>query len=310
MPKLLIRFTLFSFLVLSRATGQNISAQPSSGNDLYSLSCANMVIVIDGSVGARITSLTSDGKEIIGSKDLHPRFYGSTLWLSPEGKWKGHGLLDNGPYSIDKVTSSELQMTSVNDTLRGFTFIKRFITNPEDTSIIIRYTIINTAKQTQDVAAWEVTRVPTGGLAVVPKGSPDNNPTPNAMYPLLTVIDSIGAIWYPYDSSVASAQKLFMEGGEGWMAYVHDNMVFIKKIPVIESWQAAPNEKNIEIYVNREKTYVELENQGPYEKLDSGDSLSYEVIWYARRLPVRLKAEVGNKALIDYIRSIVITKAM
>ena len=59
------------------------------------------------------------------------------------------------------------------------------------------------------------------------------------------------------------------------------------------------------MYVDPDKTYVELENQGPYRKLQSGDSLTYEVRWYARLLPPGLKAEVGNQNLINYIRSVV-----
>jgi hypothetical protein len=95
-----------------------------------------------------------------------------------------------------------------------------------------------------------------------------------------------------------------MNGGEGWVAYVLNRVLFIKKFPSIMPDQAAPAEKNIEMYVNR-KSYIELENQGVYQKLAPGDSLRYEVKWYARRLPAGLKVETGNQALVNYIRRVV-----
>jgi hypothetical protein len=53
---------------------------------------------------------------------------------------------------------------------------------------------------------------------------------------------------------------------------------------------------------------MELENQGVYQVLNAGGSLSYEVKWYARRLPLNVNVEIGNQDLLRYIRSVVIKK--
>jgi hypothetical protein len=273
---------------------------------MYQLTCGDARMKIDGTRGARIVSFEMDGIELMGTKIIHPAMYGSTLWLSPEGKWKGQGLLDNGPYEVNKNKKSVLRFTSSDDTVRGFSFAKEFRAIRKDTSLFIRYIIRNISGVPQEVSPWEVTRVPTGGLAFVPRGSSGNIPTPNKMYPLLNIQDINGTIWYPYDTAKLSAQKLFMDGGEGWMAYVYNEVVFIKKVPVLRPGEAAPNEKNIELYVNRDKTYIELENQGSYQKLNSGEWLTYEVKWYARKLPAGIKAEAGNQALLDFVRRIVL----
>jgi hypothetical protein len=273
---------------------------------MYQLTCGDARMKIDGTRGARIVSFEMDGIELMGTKIIHPAMYGSTLWLSPEGKWRGQGLLDNGLYQTKKSTGSYLRLKSLDDTVRGFAFEKEFKTNKKEKSFSIKYTITNIAEKRQEVAAWEVTRVPAGGLAFISKGNSENNPTRNARYPLLNVQDYLETIWYPYDTSTVSAQKCFMDGGEGWVAYTYKGLIFVKKFPVIEKGKAAPNENNIEIYVNREKTYIELENQGAYRKLDPGESLIYEVKWYARQLPSGLSTETGNEALIDYVRRIVL----
>lgn len=44
--------------------------------------------------------------------------------------------------------------------------------------------------------------------------------------------------------------------------------------------QPAPNEAEIQIYVNSGKTFIELESQGAYDELKPGESLSYTVRWY------------------------------
>ena len=272
---------------------------------IYQLTCGDVTMEIDGNIGARVVSLRMDGIELLGTSLLNRSMYGSTLWLSPEGKWRGQGILDNGTYGLEESTGSYLRLRSLNDTVRGFVFTKEFMTNDMDNSFSINYTITNIDNNDQEVAPWEVTRVPTGGLAFIPKSNPENNPTPNAMYPLLNVQDYIETIWYPYDTLQVSPQKCFMAGGEGWMAYTYEGLIFVKKFPVIENGQAAPNENNIEIYVNREKTYIELENQGEYQKLGNGESLTYEVKWYVRRLPDGIKVETGNKSLIDFAKSII-----
>jgi hypothetical protein len=262
-------------------------------------------MVIDGNAGSRVISLKSGDEEILGSNTLNARMYGSTLWLSPQGKWR-QGILDAGPYSLNFFTNDKLSLQSEPDTLNKFAFSKEFHCSDHDTSFIIKYCITNLSEEIQETAAWEVTRVPAGGLALFPKRSEKDIPFALRV-PLLTVRDSLGIIWYPYDSSILSAQKIFMEGGEGWLAYIKNSMLFIKKFPEIAKEKIAPGESNVEIYVNKERTYIELENQGEYKKLMPGESLHYEVKWYARKLPGGIRAEMGNEALIKYIRKIINT---
>jgi hypothetical protein len=273
-------------------------------DSLFTININNIFVTIDAKVGARIISLEVDGRELLSSKKVNPHFYGSTLWLAPEGKWKGQGVLDNGNYKVVYFNGTDLTLESKRDTLRGFIFSKQFQGIADDTSILIKYTISNISKDVQEVAPWEVTRVPTGGLAFTPKANPTDIPEPNQSYPLLKIIDSLGFIWYPFDSSGQSPQKMFMNG-EGWIAYVNNGMLFIKKFPIIKPDQAAPGEKNVEMYVNKEKSYIELENQGVYEKLLPNNSLIYQVKWYARKLPNGIIVQPDDTNLIHYIRTIV-----
>lgn len=277
----------------------------SGKNGTYMLQCGDMEMVVDGNIGARVVSVKLNGTEILGSKELHPNSYGSTLWLGPQGKWSGHKVLDASAYDLESYYNRNLRLKSMNDSLNGFTISKQFSLIPSDSSIAIEYKITNILEETQEVSPWEVTRVPTGGLAFFPKGFPNDTPSGHKGLPYLKIKDSLGIIWYPYDSSTDSREKLFMDGSEGWLAYARNGTLFIKKFPIIDPSEAAPGEKNVEIYANKEKTYLELENQGRYQILSPGNSLYYEVVWYARQLPPDLKLNPGNKALVDFVREVV-----
>lgn len=290
----------FGYTILVTAQVTETSGQ----SLIFSLNMDHTEMVVDGNVGARVISLKSNGTEILGSMKLHNRFFGSTFWLGPQGKWKGYKEIDASPYSLEFYDQRELRLKSKNDSLNGFSVSKQFRMNLADSSYVIKYHVTNISKNEQKVSPWEVTRVPTGGLAFFPKGLNGDFPRGNEMHDLLNVMDSLGVIWYMNDSSISSDEKLFMDGSEGWMAYSRNETVFIKKFPSIDQSHAAPWEKNVEIYVNKENTYIELENQGEYQALPSGGSLTYEVKWYARHLPPNLKPEVGNIALVNYIRKV------
>jgi len=271
------------------------------GDNQFKLTASNLTMGIDGNFGARITSFKIGNYEVLAGKEIHPFFYGSTLWLSPEGKWGGHEVLDNGLYTEQSKNGGYLELISEQDTARGFQFTKRFLANEADTSMTVVYTIKNIAEKSQEVAAWEVTRIPTGGLAFIPKRDDADVPMPNKTLALPPTQDEIGIIWYPYDSDTSIHQKLFMQGGDGWMAYVKDGVLFAKSFPIVDKDKFAPGESNVEFYVNRQKTYAELENQGPYQNLGNNESLTYKVKWYIRELPSHIKVEVGNQELINFV---------
>jgi len=66
----------------------------------------------------------------------------------------------------------------------------------------------------------------------------------------------------------------------------------------------APEEGEIELYANPDKSYIEIEQQGEYTTLIPGQSLTWEVKWYLRKLPKGIVAEPGNDKLIRYTKSI------
>ncbi len=267
----------------------------------YILQVHNISLGIDPKAGARVISFSLDGKEQLTSKSIHRNYYGSTLWLSPQSVWSKPQppVLDVAMYN-GVIKKDYLHLQSSVDTVSGLQFEKRFWGDLKDTAIHIRYTIHNISKEVKCLAPWEVTRVPVGGLSFFPKGS--DTPLTKSNLP---VLDTGGIIWYTSDkSAISSSQKLFMNGSEGWLAHVKNGVIFIKQFPDITHIQAAPGEEEVEIYANKEKTYIELENQGAYKCIPPTEAMNWEVTWYLRKPPENLHVERGNSELSNYVRRV------
>ena len=170
----------------------------------------------------------------------------------------------------------------------------------------MNYTITNTSQEVQKVAPWEVTRVKTHGIAFFPFGKGERR---GGLIPFTKEKDGIS--WFHYQDSQLPAQgdrQLYSDGAEGWLAQVNGDVILIKKFIDVPFENNAPNEGEIEWYaspVKPGKSYVEIEHQGQYQELLPGNSLTWQVTWILRQLPQSVKPEVGNAALVEYVRKLV-----
>ncbi len=267
----------------------------------YVLRVHNISLGVDPDAGGKVTSFKLGDKEQLTPSTVHPKYYGSTLWISPQNVWSKPWprILDSSMYKAS-VKTPYLYLKSETDQVNGLKIVKRFYGDATDTSISILYRITNRSKEEKWLAPWEVTRVPVDGLSFFPKESEKPLSKSN-----LVIYDSIGVIWFPYDhATISKSQKMFMNGAGGWLAHVNDRVLFLKQYPQILPSEAAPGEEEIEIYANKEKTYIELEIQGAYRRLLPLQSVELEVKWYLRKLPDHISAETGNPGLISYVRTV------
>jgi hypothetical protein len=177
-----------------------------------------------------------------------------------------------------------------------YSITKEFLPDAKDNAIIVNYTITNESGETRKVAPWEITRVQNGdGLiffdADVAKITPPN---------LMDFKEEYGAAWYQPD--VTNQNRKINADGKGWLAYATNGLLLVKKFQDLEPSQPAPNEAEIQVYVNRGKTYIELESQGAYTELQPGKSLTWTVRWYL--VPFDGTA-TPSKALLKKVKKLV-----
>ena len=270
------------------------SAQPADAQDnhegLQCLKNGHLTMAIDGAKGGKILSFKYDDQEII-SQSRWPETFGSTFWTSPQKEWYWPPVpeYDKKPYEM-KQDGNVLTMTSgVSEKLK-YRIRKQFAIDEKEEAFVITYSIINESDEVRKVAPWEMTRVPNeDGLiffevcdSIWPAG-------------LMSFKDEHGMAWYQPDE--ANENRKVNTDGKGWLAYCskEKGLLLVKKFQDLDAQQPAPGEAEIQVYVNRGKTYIELESQGAYTTLKPKEELSWTVRWYLQPCKATSAEEIAKK---------------
>lgn len=285
-------------LVMGASTASAQTAQPEtpSAAGRYSLSCGHVSMEIDAARGGRILSLKYDDREVL-SQLRWPESFGSTFWTSPQKEWNWPPVkeFDKGAYVVEQ-DGPLLRMTSdVSERLKC-RVRKTFAADETDGSIVVTYSITNEGSEPRKVAPWEVTRVENEG-GMIFFDAPADSIWPGG---LMDFKSAQGASWYQADER--NENRKVNADGKGWLAYTAKGLLLVKRFDDLSPEQPAPGEAEIQIYVNRGRTYIELESQGAYQQLQPGESLSWTVRWYL--LPYDGGA-VPSEALLKKVQTIV-----
>lgn len=289
--------TIFPMLLAMIYSQQAIAGEPIIKNSdaKYSIQMNDLTMTID-SKGGKILSFKYKDAEVI-SQIRFPEAFGSTFWTSPQKEWNWPPVpeYDKQPYTIEVKGASLVMKSNVSPRLK-YSITKEFLPDAKDNAIIVNYTITNESDETRKVAPWEITRVQNGdGLiffdADVAKITPPN---------LMDFKEEYGAAWYQPD--VTNQNRKINADGKGWLAYATNGLLLVKKFQDLEPSQPAPNEAEIQVYVNRGKAHIELESQGAYTTLEPGKSLTWTVRWYL--VPFD-GAITPSKALLKKVKKLV-----
>lgn len=271
MIRLLIAFLLSVAMgtIASRAT----TIQPAEDGK-YCLTNGNLTMTVDASKGGKILSFKYGTQEII-SQSRWPESFGSTFWTSPQKEWYWPPVpeYDKKPYQVEQE-DGKLMLTSEVSPKLNYRIRKTFSVDEQDQAFVVQYTIINESGETRKVAPWEITRVPNEGGLIFFEAPVDS------IWPtgLMNFQQAFEAAWYQSDE--ASENRKVNADGQGWLAYCCNGLLLVKRFEDLNPSQPAPNEAEIQVYVNRGKTYIELESQGAYTTLQPNGQLTWTVRWY------------------------------
>lgn len=265
----------------------------------YTLSNGHLQMIIDAERGAKILSLKYDDQEVI-SQSRWPESFGSTFWTSPQKEWNWPPVpeIDKQAYSVEKDGKVLRMNSGVSDRLK-YRIRKEFSVDEEDGAFVITYSIINESNETRQVAPWEITRVKNEGGLIFFEATADS------IWPagLMNFTNAQGAAWYVADE--AQQNRKVNADGKGWLAYLANGLLLVKRFEDLDATQPAPGEAEVQVYVNRGKTYIELENQGPYSTLQPQQQLSWTVRWYL--LPYD-GSPTPSEALLKLCRNVIVEK--
>jgi hypothetical protein len=330
-------FALPALLVLAATTTESVAQRslPVEAGGAYTVSAGPLSATIGASRGARIRSLKFDGTELFytDSSGGAPTSHGSTFWPGPQAHWTSQCRTNNNngcwppPVNLDGNTSaaiytgglrndSSVSYVSNLDNGTGVRLRKTIWANVKDSSIGIRYHIVNGGSAKSAYSPWEVTRFTTGGLLFWQKDPTDTikgNGNPGLAM-IAMVRDTLGTKWFKYDSATvptSGTAKLWDGSTGGWFARVDKSrLLYIKKFTDTPKSKKPPvNENEIEIYsANRSGTtggmnLLEMELHGPFDSIAVGDSAAWDVKWYVRRLPDSIPV-TANAALLAYVNRV------
>ena len=291
---------LTALLVAFVMGGQTVSAQPAQGDQdatgLYSLQCGHVKMEINAAKGGKILSLKYDDREML-SQLRWPEAFGSTFWTSPQKEWNWPPVkeFDKNPYTVTQ-DGGTLKMTSEVSERLKCRVGKTFTTDEKDGAIVVTYTITNEGSEPRKVAPWEITRVENEG-GVIFFDAPMDGIWPAG---LMDFKAQYGLAWYQTDER--NENRKVNADGKGWLAYCSRGLLLVKRFDDLTPEQPAPDEAEVQVYVNRGKAHIELESQGAYQLLQPKESLSWTVRWYL--MPYEGEA-VPSEALAKQVRDIV-----
>ncbi|MBR5697426.1 MAG: DUF4380 domain-containing protein [Prevotella sp.] len=263
-------------LTVALLAGAFLSAS-ANDDDLFVLHNGNATMTIDTAKGGKIMSLKYQDNEVL-SQSRWPESFGSTFWTSPQKEWNWPPVpeFDKMPYTVESRDDARLVIRSQKSERLGFSIGKDFSSDTADGAFVVTYSIKNESSETRSVAPWEITRVPNGE-GIIFFEAVDDKVWPEG---LMSFHSTSGVMWYLTDE--AAQNRKVNADGRGWLGYFANNMVLVKKFQDLKADEPAPDEAEVQVYVNRGKTYIELESQGPYTLLQPGEQLTWTVRWYLR----------------------------
>ena len=286
---------LMAVVISGAASAQTVQGSVDEG---FTIKAGNVTMTVSAKEGGKIMSYKYDDKEMLSQLRMQNQ-YGSTFWTSPQKEWNWPPVteFDRAAYTDETdaiFKGSMLRLMSQTGRKLPFQIEKLYIPDPNGKYIKVLYTIYNRGDVERQVAPWEISRVVADENGLIFFDAPVEGITPVGLIPFK---GEAGASWYNFEQG-AQNRKINADG-KGWLAYAANGLLMIKKFDDLTPSQPAPDEAEIQVYVNQGKTYIELESQGEYKTLAPGESLTWTVVWYL--IPLKDEA-VPSKKLLKLVR--------
>jgi len=167
---------------------------------------------------------------------------------------------------------------------------------PGGSRVSLRHRLTNIGKQDTPLAPWALTVMAPGGVEVIPlpEHRPHPGPVKNAKSPedyasnltmvLWPYFDFTDPRWHLGSKYITLRQdasrgptKIGLAHQLGWVAYLNDGTLFIKRFPYEKGKHYPDHGCNFETFPNQEMQ--EMESLGPLAKLAPGQSVEHIEHW-------------------------------
>ncbi len=263
---------------------------------LLSLESGNLQVDVDTELGGHIAGFRINGKNALLESGSE---IGSTFWPAPQEAWgwPPPRILDKAPYDVIPSRSG-IRLESGECPETGLRLRKHFELHSAGMTVV--YEMVNTTAGVLHCAPWEITRL-AGGITFY-----ESESAPMAISTGPSKVQG-GIVWHRYRPQRQSHhEKIFGNGSQGWVANANRDLLLIKRFAPVPAHQIAPGEAEIEIYAHGDtvQPYIEMEQQGAYQRLLPGHSLTWPVDWHLAELPANMAPEIGDERLVELVRTV------
>jgi hypothetical protein len=221
---------------------------------------------------------------------------GHRLWRAPEVPRVTYRS-DSYPVAIDRLDRG-VRLTGAPD---GEGVAKTISLHQRGAVTVVDHTLLNAGRAPIHCAAWAITQLTPGGVAVLPQPLAPSDPNavlPNRLIVLWPYTDpaapeiALGASEVRvHASAMRTRAKVGQPNRRGWMAYILGSEVFVKWSPLHDDALAYVDfGATIECY--RDHRFLELESLSPLTELAPGAALHHREVWTLIELRGRSPEEV------------------
>lgn len=260
----------------------------------YRLGDGERELILTSDVGPRVIRLGFvGGKNVFGEfeemmgltgGDEWRSYGGHRLWHSPEAKPRSY-YPDNGPVDVQVKGQDTLHAIQPVESETGIQ--KEMNITLAEGRVTVTHLLTNEGLWPVELAPWGLSVMAPGGLGIIPQPTwhhPDNL-LPNrtlTLWPYTDMTDERLHWGTKYitvrQDTTAGPTKIGLSADDGWLAYLNDGVLFVKRFDHEPCCTYPDGGCSIEMYTN--ERMLEVETLGPLVTLEPGCSVMHVERWY------------------------------
>lgn len=214
---------------------------------------------------------------------IYHLFGGHRLWHAPEAPSRSSVPDDRG-LEIWKLPDG-VRLSGAVEAPTGIRKTIEIRLQEDRAGVAVRHTLRNEGLWPVELAAWAITQVPLGGVAVLPLTAPEaSRVLPNrqlVLWPYTRLTDPRLHLHDDYvliDGAAGERQfKLGYFNHAGWLAYLRNGVCFCKRFAPQPGRPHADLNCNAEVFCN--DRFLEVETVGPLVRLEPGQETVHDEVW-------------------------------
>jgi hypothetical protein len=234
---------------------------------------------------------------------------GHRLWIAPESPQytsipDDHGL---GITGLDETSAGGIRLTQPPDAATHVSRSIDILLDPARPVITLTHRLTNLGSQPFTGAAWAITQLPLGGVALLPFSNEkvdENGLQPNrslVIWPYTHWEDArlqVSDLGCTLRGSPESTPcKIGSFNRPGWLGYYWKEFFFVKLFTPQENVFYTDLMCNAELFV--QDRFLELESLSPLATLEPGGTITHVETWHIYRLPDPVDPSAAPKSLFS-----------